>query len=112
MAAVREYLAVCSRLLDELMAALPTTSPHIAPAVSAYLSHLSQHKQLASKVLASEDPTRAAAEAEARRRASLSRALSAAEARDAGIGRPSPVSRAKAESMADAPPSRRRSAAW
>lgn len=109
MAAVREYAAVCTKLLDELMASLPTLPSAIAPAVSTYLSHLSQHKQLASKALASEDPRRAAAEAEARRRASLVRATSAAEARAAGIGTPSPQSRGKA---GDTPSSKSTKSRW
>lgn len=96
MAAVRDYATMCSKLIEQLMSSLPTMPPSMAPAVSSYLSHLAQHKKLAMKALSHEDPHFAAAEAEARKRASVSRAKSAATLRDAGISRPTPVSRAKA----------------
>ena len=91
MAAVREYASVCGKVLDELTSQLPTMPPAIAPGVSTYLSHVGRHRAIASRALQSEDPRRAEAEAEARRKSHLSRALAAAEAREAGIDRAEPV---------------------
>lgn len=93
MAAVREYAQIVTRVLDELMLVLPTLPPSVAPSVSSYLSHLSQHRALATKALQSDvgAPKRAEAELDAQRRARLSQARASAEAREAGIDRSGPL---------------------
>ena len=84
--AVRAYSSTIQKLMDERMAQIPMLPPNLAGPVSAYLSALSQHKVLAGKALAAEDPRRAQQEQAARDAARLSRAKSAAEARAAGLG--------------------------
>lgn len=91
MAAVREYASVCGKVLDELTSQLPTMPPAIAPGASTYLSHVGRHRAIAARALQSEDPRRAEAEAEARRKSHVARAMAAAEAREAGIDRAEPV---------------------
>ena len=86
MAPMREYAHLCTRLSDTLLNQLPSMPEAVASAVSTYLSIIAQHKQLASKVLRTDDPSRAKEETQRLRNSRLSRAMRAAETRAAGIG--------------------------
>ena len=90
--ACRDYVSLCSSLVETLMLDLLALPQATAGAVSSYLSAVSNHRTLALKALQAEDQGvlagAAAREAAAKRQGSIGRQAVLAEMRDARVGGP------------------------